>query len=505
MRARILSTASLLALIVATFGVTTVGAQTDGGAEDDGLEVRHVELAELNDSGVSGEATVVRDGDVVTILADVAGVAPALPHAQHLHGAPDDAGNPGLDAICPTGDADADGDGFVSTAEGAESYGGIQASLTTSGDTSADSGLAVERFPSPDGDAYEYVRSIAVPGDVADALDQLVVVVHGIDINGNGEYDAEAGQSSIDPSLPLEATIPAACGELAESDAMAHQAFLSGLNDSGAAGAATVVLEGTSAMVGIEGSGFAPGLPHAQHLHGVTDGSMENVCPPADADTDGDGFITTAEGQPFYDGINVSLTTEGDTSPDSALAVERFPVADEDGTYTYLRDLEVSEDVADALSEMVVVAHGIDINGNGEYDAEAGQSSIDPSLPLEATIPAVCGELTQADGGEMPGEGETDREIGRVAGDHRIGTAIAVSQRAFPDGAPVVYLSSQDVNPDALVGGVLTDGPILLVPATGDLPQMVADEIARVDPDQVLTLGGSATVSDEILVQAGNS
>jgi hypothetical protein len=41
-----------------------------------------------------------------------------------------------------------------------------------------------------------------------------VVVVHGIDYNGNGKYDAVLGQSELDPKLPQEATAPALCGPL---------------------------------------------------------------------------------------------------------------------------------------------------------------------------------------------------------------------------------------------------------------------------------------------------
>ena len=43
----------------------------------------------------------------------------------------------------------------------------------------------------------------------------------------------------------------------------------------------------------------------------------------------------------------------------------------------------------------VVVVHGIDYNGNGTYDFDSlGASQLDPSLPLEATPPALCGALT---------------------------------------------------------------------------------------------------------------
>lgn len=42
----------------------------------------------------------------------------------------------------------------------------------------------------------------------------------------------------------------------------------------------------------------------------------------------------------------------------------------------------------------VIVIHGVDFNGNGRYDfAGAGRSDLDPSLPEEATAPAICGVM----------------------------------------------------------------------------------------------------------------
>ncbi|SES00801.1 hypothetical protein SAMN05216188_11979 [Lentzea xinjiangensis] len=114
---------------------------------------------------------------------------------------------------CPTQRADTSGDGIVNTTEGHPFYGHIGTSLTTNGDTSPASGLAVDRFPTPDGNSYKYRRSITVTPDVANNIrnGKAVLVVHGIDPNRSGVYDGSA-PSDLDPSLPLEATSPAACG-----------------------------------------------------------------------------------------------------------------------------------------------------------------------------------------------------------------------------------------------------------------------------------------------------
>jgi hypothetical protein len=97
------------------------------------------------------------------------------------------------------------------------------------------------------------------------------------------------------------------------------------------------------------------------------------------------------------------------------------------------------------------------------------------------------------------------RTAGRVAGDHRFTTAVEISKRAFPQGADTVYLARADIGVDALAGGSLTDGPILLVPSCGDVPAAVKAEIDRLDPDEVLALGGPAAICDATLADAASS
>ena len=115
------------------------------------------------------------------------------------------------------------------------------------------------------------------------------------------------------------------------------------------------------------------------------------------ADQNADGLINTTEGAPFYGPIAVSFTTFGDTSPASGLAVDRFPVASSVGTVNYFRSLVAPPRVAFNLGNFAIVQHGVDLNGNGEYDFDAaGASDLDPSLPQEATIPATCGVINPA-------------------------------------------------------------------------------------------------------------
>ena len=88
---------------------------------------------------------------------------------------------------------------------------------------------------------------------------------------------------------------------------------------SSAAGTASLEVDGTQVHVPIHAHGLSPNLPHAMHIHGLL--AAENECPPKTADTNGDGLISLEEGAPFYGPIDVSFTTEGDTSPARGLAL----------------------------------------------------------------------------------------------------------------------------------------------------------------------------------------
>jgi hypothetical protein len=170
------------------------------------------------------------------------------------------------------------------------------------------------------------------------------------------------------------------------------KADLKPLNRSGAEGHAMLEKDGSKKVeTEIHTKGLAAKLPHAQHIHGFKKALSE--CPTLAA-SGRDNLITTAEGLPSYGPIQVSLTTKGDTSPKSALAVDRFPVANAKGSVEYERTFSVPSNVAKNLGKKVIVQHGVDLNDNGKYDFEAaGKSELDPSLPQEATIPATCGVI----------------------------------------------------------------------------------------------------------------
>ncbi|WP_298457394.1 CHRD domain-containing protein [uncultured Cellulomonas sp.] len=179
------------------------------------------------------------------------------------------------------------------------------------------------------------------------------------------------------------------------------------LNGAAASGTAMVKVEGTTLTVTMAANGLLADAPHAAHIHFGAE--ARNECPAASDDADGDGMLTTTEGGPAYGGIVVSLTKTGDTSPASGLAVDRFDTAP-GGEIAYQRgSITVEPDVAQAIvdGKSAVVIHGVDHNEDGVYSGDA-MSDLDPTLPAEATDPAVCGVLMAApSGGVAAGTGST--------------------------------------------------------------------------------------------------
>lgn len=177
----------------------------------------------------------------------------------------------------------------------------------------------------------------------------------------------------------------------AASTTQMYQANLTSLNNSGTTGTATVKVTGDQATVTIHSDGASANLPHAQHIHI----GGNHSCPTMADDSNKDGVLSTAEGQPDYGMVKVSLTSTGDVSDSSALAVTRFPSADANGTVTYSRTFTLPAGVtASDIANGVIVQHGVSSIGGDKtkYDGSA-KSSLDPSLPLEATAPNACGKL----------------------------------------------------------------------------------------------------------------
>ena len=161
-----------------------------------------------NDSNVTGASEFTLRGRRLTVSLTASGLD-ALPHAMHIHGK--DAGEL---AFCPGADRRDDlvDDGLIETVEGLSDYGGIQVSLTQNGDTSAASGLALDRFATANMfGVLHYERTILLPREIARDIAGKHVVIHGEDLDNNGAY----GGRTTALGAPLEAELPVACGEIA--------------------------------------------------------------------------------------------------------------------------------------------------------------------------------------------------------------------------------------------------------------------------------------------------
>ena len=113
-------------------------------------------------------------------------------------------------------------------------------------------------------------------------------------------------------------------------------------------------------------------------------------------------------------------------------------------------------------------------------NAEAGNSSVAEPLAPSAAAPS---------------------QPNRIGGGGPTATAIAISRTAFPGGASEVYVARNDNPVDALAASVLPNGPILLVPSSGNVPADVFNEIKRLHPSKVVVLGGEGAISADVAGQ----
>jgi putative cell wall-binding protein len=90
--------------------------------------------------------------------------------------------------------------------------------------------------------------------------------------------------------------------------------------------------------------------------------------------------------------------------------------------------------------------------------------------------------------------------VSRVQGQTRFDTSAAVSLSTFSPGVPVAYVASGEKFPDALSGSAAAGtlgGPVLLV-AQGAIPSTVGQELDRLNPGEIVILGGIESVGIEV-------
>jgi putative cell wall-binding protein len=93
----------------------------------------------------------------------------------------------------------------------------------------------------------------------------------------------------------------------------------------------------------------------------------------------------------------------------------------------------------------------------------------------------------------------------RVGGADRFETATLVSSNTFNSGVPVAYIASGSNYPDALAGAAVAgvnNGPVLLV-HQNEIPAVVTAELARLNPQRIVVLGGTTVISSAVETSLG--
>lgn len=94
----------------------------------------------------------------------------------------------------------------------------------------------------------------------------------------------------------------------------------------------------------------------------------------------------------------------------------------------------------------------------------------------------------------------------RFGGVDRFDTAALLSRSSFQPGVETAFITVGTNFPDALAGGpaaALAGAPILLT-QTNQLPRVVAAELARLQPQKIIVLGGEPSVSATVFAQLAN-
>ncbi len=100
-------------------------------------------------------------------------------------------------------------------------------------------------------------------------------------------------------------------------------------------------------------------------------------------------------------------------------------------------------------------------------------------------------------------DGSTSGRVSRLEGVDRFATAVEASESEFAAGVDVVYIANGLNFPDALAAGPVAaanGGPVLLV-APWFVPDVVKDELERLQPKRIVVLGGEPSVNASVLTE----
>ena len=107
-------------------------------------------------------------------------------------------------------------------------------------------------------------------------------------------------------------------------------------------------------------------------------------------------------------------------------------------------------------------------------------------------------------------EAETGLSLGsgepmRVGHDDVYRSAAAITRHAYAGPQETVHVASAEAFADGLTGGALAavDGPLLLVPEEGPVPEAIHTELSRLAPRRIVAFGGEAAIAGDTVEDLG--
>lgn len=206
------------------------------------------------------------------------------------------------------------------------------------------------------------------------------------------------------------------------------------------------------------------------------------------------GTLSFADGTPAASGTPVSLSIDNSTTVATASA------ADSNGNQAWR--FAVSGLSAGVHSYTLTIGTGYSAtsqNGSLTEAAAAPAPAPTASPTPQPTTPAPTAPAPTSAAAAASATPTTTR----IAGTDRYATAVAASQKQFPNGARTVMLASGANYPDALAAApaAAAAGGDLLLTAPTALPSAVQAELRRLKPSAVYLIGGTAAVGSTVAAQ----
>lgn len=226
-------------------------------------------------------------------------------------------------------------------------------------------------------------------------------------------------------------------------------------------------------------------------------GSIEN--PASLKDAFAVGSIGPDKTLSEFSKLGPSKFSPGDIKPDLVAPGEEIITALPSGKYGVSKGTSLAaphiSGLAALLMELRPDAQGQDIK---RVLLESCQSLVSEAYPLSPNMGFGHGLPDAMKAMELA---ENMKVTKRIAGQNRFETAVNISKAYFKPGVDTVYLANGASYIDALVMSSLTQlghGPLLLT-AGQDLGQETLDEIKRLEPKNILVIGGNDTIATGVV------